>query len=581
VSLAVAIDRRRSVLVKPVQPNQPVPTVLDDLSPLARVFVNLVSLVSLARELLDASSSSDTSDEFSIQASPPDWPHELEPYFLPHSPERKRPQMRRSNPGEAAARDNLQQLLQTELPAIKAAFLGRIHVNDGILEFEGSPFYIFEVIMKSIMRPQPFSDAIKSASFSFIKDPSYNTKAQFNLKALNFTASNQKIGKQNTELIDRNMNLVASAMVNWAGYMGNERPYLKELPGLTASMGDAWSRRHSRTEDSLKNSSNISGLIQVVREARGAITSDREDTNLIVRDLLWIRPFQANIGEQPVYDDMYGKRMGSQHGSPIGFYYSVIDGVVYEIKRLSVRSNVVMLEALALFDDPLVSKSLTLHLPSFDDSSLNFSMGSLMGATTRQKRNGAWTIIAIRPDLSPEEEDQIDLHLGIYADTFLEIDRDTYNSSIVGLKKYFDRLRLGGVLSSDFLINSVAFLSREKHVFAVEAHQEFRRVFRTVKEYRENCVRYRDKLMEEIRSIKDESRRDLRMREVLLDLIEQQSSFAICPVSTTKTDLRPEEAARIRRSAEKLSKRSEQIFPDHQAYRVWCEAINPIDRSTT
>lgn len=567
--------------MKSVLPNQPLPTVLDDLSPLARVVASLVSLVFLARELLDASPSADTSSGISFLSSVPDWPQELEAYFRPNAPERKRPQMRRSNPGEAIAGDHLRQLLRAELPGIKAAFQDRMLGRAGVAGFEGSPFYIFEVVIKSIGRSVPLSDAVKSISFTFVKDPLYNTKSQFNLKGLNFAESNQKIGKHNTDIINQNMNLAASSMAKWATYMGHKLPYLTELPGLTASMGDAWSRRHSKTEDSLKNSSNISGLIQIVREARGAITSDREDINLIVRDLLWIRPFKDRLGERSISDEMYRKRVGAFHGSPIGFYYSVIDGVVYEIKRLLVRSDVVMLEALALFDDQSVSKSLTMHLPIFDDASLNFSMGSLMGATTRQKRNGAWSIIAIRPDLSHEEEEQIDLHLGIYADTFLDIERDAYNASIVGLKEYFDRLRLGGVLSSDFLINSVAILSAEKHVFAVEAQREFRRVFRTVKEYRENSVRYRDKLFEEINSIRDEGRRDEKMREVLLDLIEQQSSFAICPVSTTKTDLRAEEAEKIRRSAGKLARRSEQIFADHKAYRVWCEAARLADRSAT
>lgn len=554
--------------------NQPVSTILDDLSPLARILAGVTCLWALTDELLGATQPSDTRTMSRKDGPLLALPSELSQYFQANLKGQKRPQLRRSNPADASAASHLKDLFERQGEELERRFRLIFQEGPDADNFMLSPFAFYAALLKALSRSDAtrplLSQAIISVNFTYIKDPRYKARESFDLKQLNLATSNQKISQNNAIIIRKNFNALASSMEMWISHVNKAAPSLLGLPGITPAMGDAWISRYAALEQSNKNNINMSGLIQIVREARGAVTSDAEDTNLIVRDLLWIRSFTEEIGEHAVFDEDYRNTTGYRHGSPIGFYYSVIDGKVYELKRIMVRDGVVMIDALALFDDPSFSKSLSMHLPIFDDASLNFSMGSLMGSTTRQKRSGSWSVIAIRPNISQEESEKIDLALGIYADTFMNIDRSTYNKSINGLKEYFDSLRLGGVLSSDYLISSAPDSEKRKHVFAVEIQAEFRRVFRTVKEHRENCIKYRDRLLQRIYSIRDVNDQKAFLQEALLSLIEQQNSFAICPVSTTKLDLRPEEAERIRVSAEKLARRSNDIFANHHAYRVWC-----------
>jgi hypothetical protein len=522
--------------------NQPVSTILDELSPLARILAGVTCLWSLTDELLGATRPSDTvvmpKQDGPLLALPP----ELSQYFEANIEGQKRPQLRRSNPADAFAASHLKDIFERDGGELERKFKLIFQEGSDADNFMLSPFSFHTAFLKALSRPYAtrplLSEAIMSVNFTYIKDPRYRTRESFDLKKLNLATSNQKISQSNAEIIRRNFNALASSMERWISYVKKADPCLLGLPGITPSMGEAWLSRYAVIEQSSKNKINMSGLIQIVREARGAVTSDAQDTNLIVRDLLWIRSFTAEIGEHAVFDELYEKKPGHRHGSPIGFYYSVIDGKVYELKRILVRDGVVMIDALALFDDPSFSKSLSMHLPIFDDASLNFSMGSLMGSTTRQKRSGSWSVIAIRPSISHEESEKIDLALGIYADTLMDIDRSAYNKSITGLKEYLDDLRLGGVLSSDYLISSAPDSEKRKHFFAVETQAEFRRVFRTVKEHRENCINYRDRLFQRIFSIQDVNEQKAVLKDILLSLIEQQNSFAICPVSTTKVDLR-------------------------------------------
>ena len=541
----------------------PVPTVLEGYAALAHFALRTLAAVRLSKEILNIAPSSTNPDgeAWMTREGQIQWPLELMDYFGPETGRRPRPQLRRGNPADHALAKFISSVIARHIHEIATA-VGS--------EFGQSPFSFLSEVQKSLQfrETTQLSDAIKSLTAIFRISPKDTVVKKISFKDINFSMSSQKIGTQNVAIINNNFSTIVGAMEEWARAMKNGRAFtLPDIPGIRPSDGSAWLKRHASTEEIMQNDSNLSGIIQIVREARGPITNDKYDTNLIVRDILWVRGFMQEFDEHPIADtDFKSLTYERIHGSPIGFYYSTMENVVYEIKRLVVRDAVMMIEGVALFDNASVSKTLNLHLPLFDDGSLNFSMGTLMGATTKQRRTGAWTVIAIRPDMSEEENRLINTRLGIYADAFMEMGRSEYNKAITEAGRYFDSLSIGGVLSSSSIVRSS--MGGEIIDLAIEMEMSFRNTFKTMNEHRSNCVRHRDLILSDVCENGDINMKKL--EDALLLIIEQQSSFAICPVSTTKHALKPEEAYRIRGSVEKLSRRSAAIFGSYAKYREWC-----------
>lgn len=547
--------------------NPPVPLVMDESTALALFALSVLSLLRLSKELLGIQHTvpSEEEGEWINEDGKIQWPIGLSEYFSPITGLRQRPQLRRGNPADTQISKFILSCITRSIETIAGAVGER---------FEESPFGFFRVVQNQIQikEARPLSEVMKGINYSFA-DSRTRMPVKISFRDISFAVSSQKVGQQNISVVKRNMSILVKSIEGW---VSDVRPKdtvainLKDFPGVKPSYGEAWIRRHSELDSNLRAEFNFGGLFQIIREARGPITNDQQDTNLIIRDILWVRSLCKELDEQAITDmDYKGKGIERTHGSPLGFYHSVMEAKIYEVKRIVVRDGVLMVEGLALFDNEKISKTLCMHLPRFDDGSLNFSMGTLMGATTQQLRTGAWTITAVRPEMTPYERDLVELRLAIYADTLLSLDRTEYNRSINGLRVYFESLRIGGILSSDFLIRNGS--GTEFHKMAVVIENAFRAVFKTIKEHRVNSERYRDDMI--LEATRDGVLDLDRVKDVLLRVIEQQSSFAICPVSALKADLRPEEAFRLREAVKKLAIRSAAIFGTYEEYRNWCDGL--------
>lgn len=307
-------------------------------------------------------------------------------------------------------------------------------------------------------------------------------------------------------------------------------------------------------------------LVSIVREARGSVTNSREDVNLIVRDLLWIRSFakepQAAV---PIDEREYRQRASSDgdegflnmHGGRIGLYYSAIDGLVYEIKRIVHRDNIIMIDGVALLGvedgERKQSKSFCMYLPKFEDSNLDFTMGTLMGGTKNNVRTGAWTVIGMKPLISDNDTMVLERKLSIYADAFELMRRESYDWQIGEIARFIEATGLVGILHSRSMRHMPNLPETADADASIEA---FRTLFRTVDSYRTQC----DDVLEDVVSaiMQNGEVDDAALRDQLLWLIEQQNSYAIAPVAVFKANIEDLGLDRreIRDAVQKLSRPS-------------------------
>lgn len=506
------------------------------------------------------------------------WPEDLRPFFEPPSDEEFLHQLRREYPGDKLLAEFLHGLVGKALEAWEQI--------DAFSPIEDTPLVFFRNFHDKIAPDQHISRRLKrlQAEFSIQGKPSSSPLAQtaakgetisISFRQLNFEKSNQKISDANRNIILNRFDDFTKAFARWCDTKHGTETALDGLPGLSVKDGLAWYHRSVGLDRSKSADINYSGFFHIVREARGSVTNDPDDVNLLLRDMLWVRSVTDPLGEIPLEDDDYRQQTRTKtHGSPLGIYYSVLEQAVYEVKRLKVVGDVLIIEGLALFDEHNESKPLSLHLPKFDDASLNFSMGTLTGATNERLRTGSWSVVGIRPNVDRSILLEIDTVFSTYLDALSRMDRNQYNSSVSGFGAYIRSMGLCGILGSQALSDSD---DADRAALSRKMTDAFRSVFKTSRQHRDNCEATRDRILDEC-EIGDKSTDELRVFDEellsarLLKLIEQQSSYAISPISVFKKDLSEAETSELRAVVEQLSNIDCDTFGSYRTYKEWCKS---------
>ena len=262
----------------------------------------------------------------------------------------------------------------------------------------------------------------------------------------------------------------------------------------------------------------------------------------------------------------------SEHGRRLGIYYSAFDELVYEIQYIVIRNDVLSLEAVALRDNVDDRKSLSLHMPKMQALRTgDFSLGTLMGATSNQtntqKRSGAWSAIIVRP-FENDYLHKIDTVLSMYLDHLSEVSRDEYNHKSSRFSNYVSRLHYSGVLYSKMLSEGAAPDGKKDVVF--ENLRNFRRFFKIPEQYGRNLDSALDRILGRCRNAANLE--ESAVREALLELVEEQSCFAISPISVLNRGVSKQEEQELRTAASFLSNRKNAIFVNRPQYRVYLDA---------
>lgn len=142
----------------------------------------------------------------------------------------------------------------------------------------------------------------------------------------------------------------------------------------------------------------VFGPYYIIRKSRAGITSDPSDSELIVRDLLWLRPTTTLPDNEGISAPIL-----SQPSDALGYYVSALDEQVYEVTHVSKRGEYILIDAIAFLDNN-ETKSLCLYtpkMPVFGTDKLAY--GSIIGTLRDSERTGAWSTLIIRPEISEEE----------------------------------------------------------------------------------------------------------------------------------------------------------------------------------
>lgn len=198
-------------------------------------------------------------------------------------------------------------------------------------------------------------------------------------------------------------------------------------------------------------SSTIYGPHFILRKARGVVTNQALDREVIVRDVLWIRPLK----QEP---DAEGVRSEQQTNPTIslGYYLSAMDKQVYEITSISVRGTFVLIDAVAFLKQG-ETKSLCIHMPRIPlQRNPEAAFGSMIGALRSTQRTGAWSMLPLRPVLSDSDLLRHHFVFMFFADLFsLNVYQDrvsNYDPHIDKLYHIFADKRFCGILySQDWL----------------------------------------------------------------------------------------------------------------------------------
>jgi hypothetical protein len=198
-------------------------------------------------------------------------------------------------------------------------------------------------------------------------------------------------------------------------------------------------------------SNKVFGPYFILRKARGVVTNSALDREVIVRDVLWIRPLK----QEP---DAEGVRSEQQTNPTIclGYYVSAIDKQIYEITSVSVRGDFVLIDAVA-FLSGAESKSLCMYMPKIPlQQNPKPAFGSIIGMLRSAQRTGSWSMIPLRPLLPDSELLRQHFVFMFFAECFsLDTYQDrleNYDPNIAWLYEIFANHGLCGVLfSQDWL----------------------------------------------------------------------------------------------------------------------------------
>lgn len=455
-------------------------------------------------------------------------------------------------------------------------------------KIESSPFAFLNAFARQLKRTPQLNKTIRNVSVRLPKTPrkiidgyAPEVDHQGDLCTLSFAGLNFRHGTKNTQAVHRTCRRVFTLFLahfeEWyKDHFGQEDVFYPSLPGVKPYQPALQMGLVSELTYSKNMQSDHTGFFCIVREARGSITNRGRDMNLLVRDLLWIRPgrvesnsfaFDETAHQLPHQDG----NSAEDHGSRIGYYYSAIDGLVYEIKRVVVRANIMMIDGLAILakdkekniDRP--PKSMCLYLPLIDNEDMAFTMGTLIGGTATNTRTGGWSVVAIRPPLESLEfglERLLEKKFCIYADSLARMRRVGYDALIERFAEFIEQTGLVGILHSRSLVS--AALGDAKSAYAEAAVSAFRHLFKIMPDYRDNCQSMLDEIEQLVFDGDTPDREGF--REVITNLIEQQNSYAIAPLSVYKAALKDYDEAGTKAAVSVLSN-MEVPFSSYREYQ--------------
>jgi hypothetical protein len=144
-------------------------------------------------------------------------------------------------------------------------------------------------------------------------------------------------------------------------------------------------------------------------------------------------------------------------GRTFGYYVSTVDNQAFELKSVSKRQDLLMIDAVAHLDDGK-SKSLCLYVPEHEGDDNGISLGHIVGNlrdANRRDRTGAWSAVVLRPNFPPALEDRILCDISVYSDYLRTLadanEDDAYDKQIIHLTDYVHEVGLAGVLFSETL----------------------------------------------------------------------------------------------------------------------------------
>jgi hypothetical protein len=215
----------------------------------------------------------------------------------------------------------------------------------------------------------------------------------------------------------------------------------KPFPGVPADATFLKSRLHSLHYSRDELTRQDYGLFAIVRQARGAVNSDPLLVNMIVRDLLWLRPQMTAIEET-------SKAAGEGSGCKLGFFFSTIDRLVYTVTSLAKRGGILMVDLVAFRKNSQTRSGCLYLAPVSQRVKPKFSLGTLMGTTREGSRTGAWSVVGTRPKLDDKEFAQLDCDLSVYSELVCTLGRPAYSNAIRAVSEYVNATNLRGVIYS-------------------------------------------------------------------------------------------------------------------------------------
>lgn len=225
-----------------------------------------------------------------------------------------------------------------------------------------------------------------------------------------------------------------------------------------------------------RESNSSAGIYAVFREARGVFAKDKSRLNMIVRDILWLR--RATVHQE-------GKKSVTEMS---GFYFSAVDGFVYEIDHGDiVREGYMQMFGGRIDDDGIRDRHhFYLTLPHKGDLKIDewsCRAGLICGSTSSAPRSpGAWKILAAQQVF--DERLYIELETIYKQDRLLLSSADT--TKVVEVKKgidddHFVAINLGAMV--DFLRakEELGILASHAAASDAKAKKELLKLRRTLK----------------------------------------------------------------------------------------------------
>jgi hypothetical protein len=146
--------------------------------------------------------------------------------------------------------------------------------------------------------------------------------------------------------------------------------------------------RSDPTPDAFANSCD---LYAVIREARGWTPTDSADTNLLVRDLLWIRDTDAPQSTLDMRDGKDGTKL-------VGIYFSAVDRCCFYVERLVKQGGNVIITARTMHDASYTQYLTLIFASRPSRQPLVVRDGIVSGSAGDSATLAAWKCLIVRPD---------------------------------------------------------------------------------------------------------------------------------------------------------------------------------------